>query len=121
METKKYTDLSYLKKIARGNQEFTLKVINTYIAQTKSDINKIEQYLSVKNWDSIYFIAHKMKPSFQLLGIKALQEIILNIETFAKEKINLERLPSLITQLVLIYEASKNELKEEIQIFNVSI
>ena len=113
MENKRYTDLTYLKTISRGNDEFLLKVIHTFISQVRSDLDKIQQYMDEKKWDSIHFIAHKIKPSFQFVGIKALEEVIVNIETYAKEQNNLDLLPPLVFQLTSIYEASVEELNEE--------
>ena len=117
----KFTDLTYLKTIAKGNNDFMLRVINTFISQTKADIEKMRQYFDEKNFDAIYFIAHKMKPSFQFVGIKELNNVILDIETFSKEKNNLELLPGLISKLYSIYLSSVKELEEEtVKLTNIS-
>ena len=114
-ENKRYTNLAYLYNLCRGSNEFVLKVIDTFIRQMKTDIGKMRQYIEEKNWDSLHFIAHKMKPSFQFVGIKELQDVIVNIEKYAKERSNLDLLPQLLSQLITIYDASVKELEGEVK------
>ena len=110
---KKHTNLTYLKGISKGDIEFMLKVIDTFITQAKSDIEKLNQFIKEEKWDSIYFVAHKMKPSFQFVGIKELQEVIENIEKYAKDKKNIDIISKLAKQISSVYESSVKELKKE--------
>jgi HPt (histidine-containing phosphotransfer) domain-containing protein len=110
----KHTDLTYLNTISKGNKEFTVKFINTFIKQISEDLPKMQQYLDTQSWEDLGNLAHKIKPSFQFMGIKELQEDILFIESNAREQINLDKLPSLISNLVYICDIAIAELKQEI-------
>lgn len=112
---KKYIDLSYLNTIAKGNQEFIVKLINTFANEMSIDLPKIQQQLEDQDWDGVASTAHKMKPSFQFFGIKELQESILVIEANARERINLSDLPELISRLTYVCNEAIIELNKEKQ------
>lgn len=113
MEKYKHIDLGYLKSISKGDAEFMVKVIDTFIIQEKADIQKLHEFIKEGKWESIFLIAHKMKPSFQFVGIKELQEVLENIELHAREKTNMDLVSELAIQVSSIYEASVLELIDE--------
>ena len=110
---KKYTDLTYLDTIAKGNKAFLIKFFDTFINQIAIDIPKMEEYLENKNWEGLSGLAHKIKPSFQFFGIKDLQESIVIIENDARDQINLDKLPELVSNLAYICRIAVKELMQE--------
>jgi HPt (histidine-containing phosphotransfer) domain-containing protein len=114
----KQTDLSYLNTISKGNKEFTLKFIRAFIKQMSEDLPLVQQYFDSQDWESLANIAHKIKPSFQFVGIKVLQESIAVIEKSARDQINLEDLPGLISNLMYICQIAISELNQEIELLN---
>ncbi len=110
---KRYTDLSYLNTIAKGNQDFILKMISTFTHEMSIDLPRIKQQLAEHYWEGVASTAHKIKPSFQFFGIKELQESILIIESNAKEQKNLNDLPELISKLEYICGIAIAELNQE--------
>ena len=108
-----YINLTYLKKISKGSNEFMLKMINTFIKQVINDVSSMQQQLDEKDWDSLYNTAHKMKPSFIFMGIKNLKDPIISIERNARERANLETLQELISKVVFICDSSVKELEAE--------
>ena len=110
----KQTDLSYLNTISKGNKEFTLKFIRAFIKQMSEDLPLIQQYLENQDWAGLANMAHKIKPSFLFVGIKALQDSIVTIEKNARDQINLADLPGLISNLMYICEIAISELNQEI-------
>jgi PAS domain S-box-containing protein len=93
---KKYTDLTYLKKLSKGDDDFVKQMISIFINQTPTAIQKMEADLSNKDWASLRAVAHKMKPSFSFVGVTSLQEKIETIEDNAAQGTN----PSLIADLI---------------------
>lgn len=51
-----------------------------------------------------------------LIGIKELQEIIVNIEAYLKGKTNLAVLPELISKLITVFNFSTKELNDEMNL-----
>lgn len=92
----KYTDLTYLKKLSKGDDDFVKQMISIFINQTPTAIQKMEADLSNKDWASLRAVAHKMKPSFSFVGVTSLQEKIETIEDNAAQGTN----PNLIADLI---------------------
>ena len=106
-------DLTLLEQTAMGNRDFMKKMIQMFVDQTPELMNEMQQHLSENDWEQLGAKAHKLKPSIDLMGITALKQEIRNIEHFAKNKENLEILPSklqhLTEQLNIALEQLKNE------------
>ena len=111
---KKYTDLTYLHELSKGNADFELKMINTFVNQAQVDVQKMKQALVDKNWDVIYLIAHKMKASLHFVGLSSLHADMLSVELYAKQRTNFQELPELISSISSIIEIAIDELNDEI-------
>ncbi len=90
------TDLTYLKGLSKGDNEFVKNMISIFIKQTPAAIQKMEADLSNKDWGSLKAVAHKMKPSFSFVGITTLKDKIESIEDNASQGTN----PNLIADLI---------------------
>ena len=113
--SKKYTDLAYLQTVSKGNKDFVKRMINTFIAQNTNDIEKIKESLKNRNWDTLSFTAHKMKPSFHFVGIVELKDTIIELEKHARERTELDSVPELVEKIDHIFKASLIELNAELE------
>jgi len=111
---KKYTNLSYLHSISKGNTGFEQKMLNTFIGQAGTDIKKLKQALLQKDWDTIYLIAHKLKPSLQFVGLDVIHGDVLSLELYAKQKNNIDKAAELVSTISTIIELAIEEIKEEL-------
>jgi HPt (histidine-containing phosphotransfer) domain-containing protein len=112
-EGNRFTDLSYLRTIAKGSNEFVLKLINSFIVQTSEEIIKMQKSLDKKDYDGIHSTAHKIKPSLHFVGISDLKEPISELEELAKEKGNPQTIDELVHKVVDVCTVAIQELKEE--------
>jgi CheY-like chemotaxis protein len=99
ISVQKYTDLTYLKKLSKGDNDFVKQMISIFINQTPTAIQKMEADLSNKDWASLKAVAHKMKPSFSFVGVTSLQEKIEIIEDNASQGINANLIADLIAEV----------------------
>ena len=102
METPKHIDLTYLKELSNGSNEFMLQMINLFIATMPQMVADLETYLIAENWPSIRTTAHKMKPSVSFMGLKEIETDIALLESYAAEKVHLDRLPEMISKIKAI-------------------
>ena len=115
METTKNThsDLSYLKQLSNGSNEFVNQMITIFITQTPEALDNIDIYLKEKNWKSLKGVAHKMKPSFSFMGIKELEKSILLVEEYCENETQLDQLPELISTIRKVCGLAILELEVE--------
>lgn len=111
--THKHIDLTYLKQLSNGSNEFINEMITVFMEQTPIEISNLEKYLVAKDWKSLRAIAHKMKPSFSFMGMKELDTLIKLIEEYAANETNLDLLPGMITKLKNDCNEAIIELKAE--------
>jgi HPt (histidine-containing phosphotransfer) domain-containing protein len=81
---RKYTDFSYLRTISKGNTRFQQKMLTTFIKQSAEDIKKLKLAIGERNWEAVFMIAHKMKPSLHFVGLNMLLGDLLSLEILAK-------------------------------------
>lgn len=116
-EDKKYTDLAYLHTISKGNTSFEQKMLSTFVSQARTDVQKLKDALAVRDWDTIYLLAHKMKPSLQFVGLNLLLGDILSLESLAKQKNDFNRAAETISVISNVINIAIEEIKEELIVF----
>lgn len=92
-------DLTYLKQIADGNDQFIIEMIELFLQKTPAAINEMVSQFEKKNWDELRMIAHRIKPSFSYVGAHDIQKDLSTIESYSLEKINLEKIGLLIEEV----------------------
>ncbi|WP_205503269.1 hybrid sensor histidine kinase/response regulator [Rufibacter psychrotolerans] len=107
-------DLTYLENFANGNVEFMQDILQLFIEQTPGLVQEMARAVSLGNWPETRTIAHKIKPSLSLVGIKPLEDLNATIEQAALYRTNTEQLPALVQQLVTLVGHSIKQLKKEL-------
>ena len=111
----KHTNLTYLRKLANGSDEFISQMLTLFIEQTPEAVDRMEKHLHDHNWELLSKVAHKMKPSIMFVGLKELEKDVKNVEDYAAEVKNTDELPSMISHIKAICTEAIGELKEEIE------
>ena len=114
MTEDKLYDLSMVREISRGSDEFVTKMVQLFIETTISAVNEMKGNLQKEEWDSIGSIAHKIKSSIDTMGIVSIKEDIRLLEKYGKERIQLNEIPELINKIDSTIEKVNSKLKEEV-------
>jgi PAS domain S-box-containing protein len=118
----KCIDLVYLNQRTKSNPKLMMEMISLYLAQTPPLINTIKQSLEEKNWDLLGAAAHKMIPSFSIMGISTnFENIAKNIQEFAIAQEKSDGIEELVIQLEEICLQACQELQEEFNIIKNTI
>ncbi len=74
----------------------------------------MKQSLSDQDWASLYTSAHKIIPSFSIMGInKENEDLARKIQEYSTSKQNLDVIPELVLKLDAVCSKACEELKEE--------
>jgi len=114
----KHSDLTYLKGLAKGNNEFILQMLNIFIEQTPISIVNMEKALKDKDWKTLRMVVHKMKPSVMFVGLKEISGDVPLLEDYTAEERDLDKIPALVHKIKLVCSEAVAELKEEVEKFN---
>jgi PAS domain S-box-containing protein len=82
--SKKY-DLSELQKLARGNNDFILKMIDLFCAQVPDTIEKLQVAYTSRDCQALKAVAHKIKPSVDTLRIDDVKSHVRYLESIPLE------------------------------------
>ncbi len=83
-------DLSYLKDVASGSDEFMVDMIDLFLDQTPGYFEQLEKFISEESWTKVADIAHKIKPTLAFMGVDSARESMAEIEQNARNVKNLE-------------------------------
>jgi HPt (histidine-containing phosphotransfer) domain-containing protein len=93
-----------------------VEMISLYLEQTGSLITAIKDSLQNNDWQQVQTIAHKMIPSFAIMGFSAEHEdVAKTIQEYARSQHQIEKIPALIDQLTEVLEHASEELEQEKQ------
>jgi len=77
-------DLTFLKEISDGDQDFINDVLNTFLDEMPKDMAQMNQAITEQDIVMIGKMAHKTKSTLQTLGLFELKEAAFEIEQLSK-------------------------------------
>ena len=96
-------------------------MIDLYLKQTPPLISKMKQGINDKEWGSIYDAAHKLIPSFSIVGIdKEFENMARLIQEYSGTKIHFNKLQQLALKLEEVCTQACNELEVECNLIKIS-
>jgi PAS domain S-box-containing protein len=119
IEKTTYTDLAYLMKRTKSNPMLMHEMIALYLEQTPPLIKVMKQSLLDNDWDLLYSAAHKMIPSFVIMGIDSHYETLAKkIQEYAKSRQETDGIYNLVMQLEKMSDEVCLELTETMNKLN---
>jgi signal transduction histidine kinase/AmiR/NasT family two-component response regulator/HPt (histidine-containing phosphotransfer) domain-containing protein len=114
----KYTDLNYLIQRTRNNPEMIRDIIAAYLEQTPPLISAMKTSLQNQDWESLHAAAHKMIPSFSILGMsKDFEKMAKQVMEYARSRQQLDSISEMVLQLEAVCTQACQELESEINRF----
>ncbi len=115
-------DLSYLIERTKSNSKLMSEMISIYLEQTPQLIFTMNEGYKELDWEKLHASAHKMIPSFSIMGIDIKYETISRkIQEYASNHENHESLGGLIKQLEMGCTIACNELEQELKNINAKL
>jgi len=73
-------NLKKIDEIAQGDSDFIGDILNTFVENVTTEVERIQLFKSDENWTAIAESAHKLASNFAYLGANTLQVLALDIE-----------------------------------------
>lgn len=109
-----HIDLSYLNNRTKSNPVLMMQMISLYLEQTPPLIALMKQGILDKDWKTVKSVAHKMIPSFTIMGMdKNIENIPRKIQDSIVELTKEEIIIELVNQLEKICISACKELEVE--------
>ena len=118
---KKLTHLDYLRKQTKSDPGLMVDLISIYLDQTAGLITAMKNGLEGPRWQQLKAAAHKIIPSFRILGIDdEYADIPRKIEVLSANQQSLNEITGLVAELEQICSRIFSELKDEVDALNRS-
>lgn len=111
----RYTDLTYLREIAKGSDEFIIQMLTLFIDQTPQILIRVDKALGSKDWKTLRLVVHKMRPSIMFVGLAEIIDDVPLLEDYAAEEVHLDKIPPLVDKIKKICTKAIVELKDELK------
>ncbi|MBS1934931.1 MAG: Hpt domain-containing protein [Bacteroidetes bacterium] len=112
--SEKLYDLSMVQSVSGGDESFIKKMVALFIETVPKNVGELNEAFNQENWDQVSKLAHKLKSTVDSMGIKSLKTEIREVESFAKQKESLEKIPGLIEKINLIIDQCIHQLQADI-------
>jgi PAS domain S-box-containing protein len=111
----KSINLDYLNHCTKSNPVLMMEMISAYLIQTPVLVKTMKQSLKDKDWDSLYGAAHKIIPSFSIMGISTdFENMAKRIQECSRNQQHTDELPGLVLRIEDICKKACKELKVEL-------
>ena len=108
--------LEKIKTTTNGNPSLTIKLLELFIEQVPKDIKLMKEHIVNKDYNNLFGLAHKNKPTFGVLGMNRGEELCRTIENFDHENSEQKLLTNFFNELEKLVESSVKDFKKEIEI-----
>lgn len=82
---KKLYSLKQLDELSGGMPDFVNSMVETFMEHTPGQVEEMGVYLAEGDYEKVGQVAHKIKPSIDLLGIDSLKELVRTLERDGKQ------------------------------------
>lgn len=106
-------DLTYIKEVSRGNNDFLLKMVNIFCELVQSNTIILNNALKEQKIELLGATIHKMKPSIDQMGIISLKEKVRTIEKLASTKMFSKELVDLTELVISTLQKVVEEINKE--------
>ena len=114
IKTLRCIDLNYLIHRTKSNPALMMEMISLYLEQTPPLITTMKQSLQDKDWTSLYGAAHKIIPSFSIMGISPDFEVMAKkVQEYASTRQQADGINDMMLQIENVCTRACLELEEE--------
>jgi PAS domain S-box-containing protein len=118
----KYVDLTYLEKRTKSDPGLMREMISLYLGQTTSLIKEMLASANAKDWKTLQSVAHKMIPSFSIVGIsKQYEDMAKGLQESARTGENQEEIRGFVLALENVLTQACEELETELTLIQNSV
>jgi PAS domain S-box-containing protein len=111
-----YYDITDIKTISRGNQDFINKMLKMFVDQTPGHIEEMKLRYEAKDYVKLGEVAHKIKPTIDSMGINSIKNTIREVEKIGKNGSDSHLLPDLLRQVEYALTMAIKAIKKDYQL-----
>ncbi|HJU46337.1 MAG TPA: response regulator [Chitinophagaceae bacterium] len=112
MTTDTLYDLTTIRSISGGDENFVKKMIDLFIETVPQNVEELNKALAEQDWEQVSKMAHKLKSTLDSMGIASVKQDVRTVEQNAKNKESLKDIPALVGNISTTVAACIEQLKQ---------
>jgi len=117
-ELEKGLDINYLKQVYEDDYEYMVDMFDTFLQITPTEFGNLHDAIDESDIDKVAAIAHKIKPTFQMVGLPKLSEQMSHLENEAKSNQDINKLRKIQYSIYKEYLSLKPILIKQLENLN---
>jgi signal transduction histidine kinase/HPt (histidine-containing phosphotransfer) domain-containing protein/ActR/RegA family two-component response regulator len=112
----KRLDVAFMNDFYEGDLEHACEMFDIFLNDSLKDLNGMSPALKAANWQLMASLAHKLKPTFAMVGLTQITQYVENLEKSVKQdKPNIQITESLLNRILLEVNRFKPILEQELR------
>jgi len=92
-------DQAFLEQMYGGDLSYTVQLFEIFLSQTLLEVEQLRSAVKEEDGKRTFQLAHKIKPTFGMVGLTTTKEILRKIEVYADNPSNFLEIKSLIVEM----------------------
>jgi HPt (histidine-containing phosphotransfer) domain-containing protein len=109
-------NLAKVYALSENDTEFAIQILQLFVTEVPSDLQQIDEGIKNKNYQQAYSFAHKLKPTFDLIGMNVAYQEILEIEAWTKREGKKGEIQATFDSIKNQVEKAIKEIKKDFEI-----
>lgn len=109
-------NLAKVYALSENDTEFAIQILQLFVTEVPSDLQQIDEGIKIKNYQQAYSFAHKIKPTFDLIGMNVAYQEILEIEAWTKREGKKSEIQATFDSIKNQVEKAIKEIKKDFEI-----
>ena len=110
----RHYDLTYLNQVFHGNESMVQEIVHLFLSQAPQFGHDMTTCAQEGRWADLHPLAHKLKSSVNMLGMRGLVPMVLDIERISKFGEDPSALPELVSMLTRDMEVACRVLSQDL-------
>lgn len=117
-DMEKLYDTETILRTHGGDKEFVKYIASLFIQELPKMSTELEKASAKKDWENLYFYAHKMKATIDLFSINSLKDLIRKLELEGKAASDSQTLKKDVAHVVNTIDACIVQIKKDFALAN---
>ena len=106
-------NLSKVYAISDNDPDFAKQIVMLFLEEVPAEVKNIRTGLKEKDHNRVYHAAHKIKPTFDLMGMDLAYDDVLNIEKWTRAEGKKKEIKAVVKNLRALVKLTLKELKKD--------
>lgn len=108
-------DADMIAALYGDDYSYAAEMFKTFLKVIVPDLPKLKEYWAASDWEMLGRLAHKVKPTFSMVGLTDIEKLISDIEKYAKNEPDNLKLNALLKQLDAILPEAIDIVKTDFE------